>query len=652
MCRAASSDCDLPEYCSGHSEYCPDDVHKKDGVTCRWGKGHCHQGGCGSHEGRCEHVWGINAQVAHHKCYSNFNSKGNGDGNCGKHPKYDQYLPCTPKTQHCGTLHCIPPSYSKTRFDDPHHNSTDQVDGHTCSFIIAYEAYPAQDWLSPDGAACGTDKMCINQKCVMIPSAGGDCAGGCSGHGVCNNLDHCHCDPGYSPPSCLFPGTGGSIDSGAVSEAQDYSGVITASWVLVTLVVTVLVIMCCFWGYIRRWWERRGRGCVSSKLPCCASCIDTCCCPIMTKFTHWLVTVGSSREKNRSVKKEIHTGDAEEGVDEAMVCSVDVDFKGVSHTNSWGVADQKLVTDVITITPKNSPDLRRKIQLPSNSPVLHRKSVDSLDRPNYFQSVSVDSGCVSDSDEGISGKHSPVHMSMTSLISAFRRFNTKRGTTPPENDSRRSRNLGSLKSMPLSRFVVDPLAGSRSSRQVTPPPDHMKHGFRRSISTDVTRGRHGGAPPPPPPSLKPHKSDDNLISSNKLANNHFLSSENGNIHKINSGTQSGSRSHHSSDDGSGVDSQAVRKPIMPFKKSLSPLKPSPPLPPLAKSKPYTASVGKNSATNRQNGNINKVPLKPPQIMTSNNQLRTGGSAANNTTNSGNTTKKKNVLDMARKFEAL
>lgn len=37
-CRSADHECDLPEYCTGQSEYCPDDVFKMDGESCDRGK--------------------------------------------------------------------------------------------------------------------------------------------------------------------------------------------------------------------------------------------------------------------------------------------------------------------------------------------------------------------------------------------------------------------------------------------------------------------------------------------------------------------------------------------------------------------------------------------------------------------------------------
>jgi len=33
-CRSADHECDLPEYCTGQSEYCPNDVFKMDGESC------------------------------------------------------------------------------------------------------------------------------------------------------------------------------------------------------------------------------------------------------------------------------------------------------------------------------------------------------------------------------------------------------------------------------------------------------------------------------------------------------------------------------------------------------------------------------------------------------------------------------------------
>lgn len=38
LCRAAFTECDLPEFCSGDSQLCPEDVTKKDGAPCNKGQ--------------------------------------------------------------------------------------------------------------------------------------------------------------------------------------------------------------------------------------------------------------------------------------------------------------------------------------------------------------------------------------------------------------------------------------------------------------------------------------------------------------------------------------------------------------------------------------------------------------------------------------
>lgn len=43
QCRSADHECDLPEYCTGESEYCPTDVFKMDGESCDKGTAFCYQ---------------------------------------------------------------------------------------------------------------------------------------------------------------------------------------------------------------------------------------------------------------------------------------------------------------------------------------------------------------------------------------------------------------------------------------------------------------------------------------------------------------------------------------------------------------------------------------------------------------------------------
>lgn len=513
VCRAAPKECDLPEFCSGHSEYCPTDVNKGDGTSCRGGEGHCYNGECGSREGRCEQLWGASTPAASHDCYSEFNVKGNRDGNCGF--ETGVYRTCRPENSLCGTLHCLASAPSAKHLPE-HRPESRRAGPHECHFISGSANYPAHHWLTPSGASCGSGKMCVNQRCQEIPKPTGDCRGGCSGHGVCNSRGNCHCDAGYSPPDCSLAGLGGSVESNVMAGPSDVRVLITSMWVLLVLLASLLAVTCCSWGCFKGWYKSKGRDYTSRALPCCVACLDTCCCPIMTKAARWMLTVRfppQTKQSNVNIEAE---GD----VNEHMLCSVDVDIKGTSHTNSWGVANEKLVTEMVTITPKNSPDLRRKVRLPSDSPVQHHKSHDNLQRPKYLQSISMDSGCVSDTDEDDSSKRSSLQLSMSSLISTFRKIGNKNGKATTEKEIHLSKNSGSQKSIPLSRLVVDPLAGGRSSRQATPPPEQAKPAYCRSISTDILstgRVRARGTPPPPPPStLKPAKSEENLSMSPEM----------------------------------------------------------------------------------------------------------------------------------------
>lgn len=44
------------------------------------------------------------------------------------------------------------------------------------------------------------------------------CPNDCNGNGICNSLGHCHCNVGFAPPDCTYPGPGGSNDSGPASD--------------------------------------------------------------------------------------------------------------------------------------------------------------------------------------------------------------------------------------------------------------------------------------------------------------------------------------------------------------------------------------------------------------------------------------------------
>ncbi|MGH0160181.1 UNVERIFIED_CONTAM: hypothetical protein FKN15_060763 [Acipenser sinensis] len=58
MCREPAGSCDLPEYCTGASPYCPSNVYLLDGSSCLHGRAYCHNGMCLTHEQQCVQLWG------------------------------------------------------------------------------------------------------------------------------------------------------------------------------------------------------------------------------------------------------------------------------------------------------------------------------------------------------------------------------------------------------------------------------------------------------------------------------------------------------------------------------------------------------------------------------------------------------------------
>nr|CAH8856515.1 unnamed protein product [Trichobilharzia regenti] len=262
ICRNESGNCDLPEYCDGQSQWCPADVYKADGELCYTDEGrraHCVRGGCRDADGWCRVLWGKTATIADKYCfYENevWDRKPTVDSvaNCGinrplprdrwEDVKTWSGIAC--ETWHdtsCGRLWCHHQNekamllgwiQSQTRVI----HST----GRSCSALVYDPVWPASDpvtWdknkltqinangagfglysantqdagMVPDGTPCSRG-MCYNGSCKSIDEIRSPHSCYCNGRGICNNLGHCHCAPGYKPPNCEEGGNGGSIDSG------------------------------------------------------------------------------------------------------------------------------------------------------------------------------------------------------------------------------------------------------------------------------------------------------------------------------------------------------------------------------------------------------------------------------------------------------
>nr|XP_060610887.1 disintegrin and metalloproteinase domain-containing protein 21-like [Anolis sagrei ordinatus] len=211
-CRKNTSVCDLPEYCNGSSEWCPDNVYVQDGAPCGEGL-YCYRGKCIPPNEQCKMMFGIRSTAASEGCFRNVNSKGDRFGNCGF--KNGTYTKCLHRHVMCGRMQC-------ERIHDlgilQEHWTLVHTDtgNRECWGLDYHHGMNLTDiGTVRDGTPCGPDSICIDQKCETVASLNYDCDfGQCYNRGICNSRKHCHCDYGWAPPKCLNKGFGGSIDSG------------------------------------------------------------------------------------------------------------------------------------------------------------------------------------------------------------------------------------------------------------------------------------------------------------------------------------------------------------------------------------------------------------------------------------------------------
>ncbi|EDL35509.1 mCG63082 [Mus musculus] len=212
VCRQEVNECDLPEWCNGHSHKCPNDVYLLDGSPCRDG-GYCYEKRCNNRDEQCKQIFGKEARSADHSCYRELNTQGDRFGNCGM--IRDAYLRCHDPDILCGRVQCE----NVTRIPFLRDHSTvhwTHLNGVTCWGTDYHFGMTIPDiGIVKDGTDCGPEHVCINKKCVSKPIWLEQCSSKtCTMKGVCNNLHHCHCNRGWDPPHCLESGFGGSVDSG------------------------------------------------------------------------------------------------------------------------------------------------------------------------------------------------------------------------------------------------------------------------------------------------------------------------------------------------------------------------------------------------------------------------------------------------------
>ncbi|KAM9059216.1 disintegrin and metalloproteinase domain-containing protein 33 isoform 1-T1 [Megaptera novaeangliae] len=301
-CRRSAGDCDLPEFCTGASPYCPPDIYLLDGSPCARGRGYCRDGACPTLEHQCQQLWGpgetkrassariprsaqLNAlggggrgkteaegawfrsglppppspahassgsRPAPEACFQVVNSAGDAHGNCGQQGD-SSFLPCAQSDAQCGKLQCQGGEKSALA---PHMVPVDstiplgsrQV---TCkgAFVLPGTHLDLPDLgLVESGTQCGPRMVCQERRCQNTTFRELDlCLTTCHGHGVCNSNHNCHCALGWAPPSCDKPGFGGSVDSGPMqSENQDtFTLAVILSFLLPLLPGAGLAWCCC-----------------------------------------------------------------------------------------------------------------------------------------------------------------------------------------------------------------------------------------------------------------------------------------------------------------------------------------------------------------------------------------------------------------------
>ncbi|KAL7633269.1 UNVERIFIED_CONTAM: hypothetical protein RMT77_016374 [Armadillidium vulgare] len=510
LCRSAASECDLPEFCSGASEHCPSDVFKQNGQMCHNGQATCYKGFCGSLDLLCQRLVTPSA----------------------KHPN-DSYVISKVgriKIRPCQEVFCLTHLYSQDR------------ESRLLSGDRSYYYYLNMPLLKfylqdSEGLSCQPNMTCVNKKCrALSPEEVKPCPLGCSNNGVCNSKGNCHCDVPYSPPNCLYPGYGGSIDSGLSTNLKDYTDFKKQIYLLFLGIIPVFALTLCLWTNAKFIYTQKYK---EKDYPYLSRCLNGCCCPCMSFLSRWLCNFES---RSWSKIKEPNDNDLNCDIDaRKTICQVDMDIEPPeAEVRSWGVASDALMTDVIIVTPKVSPSFSRKVRLPSSSPILRTKSYDNLSsdevhNPKLTKSTSKDSGHGFLGDkkgqqQQQTNRNSSFKSSISNLISMFQRYerqqsqisksNTTSGTNPVSPEV-------PLMEPDLRKIVVDPFSSLRNPKYKTKRP--------RSFSTDPkphSQILSNSQYQPVKPSLQSSEQHLHLIAHPKSSANSFKKEDNRSSRKV------------------------------------------------------------------------------------------------------------------------
>ncbi|NP_001076146.1 disintegrin and metalloproteinase domain-containing protein 2 precursor [Oryctolagus cuniculus] len=216
-CRPPVGECDLFEYCNGTSALCPDDIVIQNGHPCGENQWICVDGSCISPPEQCKSIFGEEVEGGTPECYEELNAMADIIlGICGI--THDGYKKCESGNRKCGKLMC---KHTTENIIDIK-NATIIYANVSGSICLSLEYKPdhldaAKMWV-PNGAVCGSNKICRDKACVETTYVNLGCTlQNCNNQGICNSLQHCHCNPTFLPPNCSAVDerwAGGSVDSG------------------------------------------------------------------------------------------------------------------------------------------------------------------------------------------------------------------------------------------------------------------------------------------------------------------------------------------------------------------------------------------------------------------------------------------------------
>ncbi|XP_029442756.1 disintegrin and metalloproteinase domain-containing protein 19-like, partial [Rhinatrema bivittatum] len=221
LCREQSRPCDLPEYCTGKSPFCPSNYYQLDGTACQDEQAYCYSGMCLTYEQQCSQLWGAGARPAPEICFEKVNAAGDQYGNCGKDLN-GKYRACDARDAKCGKIQCQSSASKPLESNAVPIDTTVTMEGKRikCRGMHVYRAAEEEgDMLDPGlvmtGTKCGAHHICFEGQCRNSSFfKAEECTKKCNGQGICNNNNNCHCFQGWGPPFCSRPGNGGSVDSG------------------------------------------------------------------------------------------------------------------------------------------------------------------------------------------------------------------------------------------------------------------------------------------------------------------------------------------------------------------------------------------------------------------------------------------------------